>query len=169
MRVLEKLMSLSQNNPTIKTDKDNLQKLKNDSFLFNMIFKLNLEEYLNDFRILFNINENLTKNSIINILRMNLLKEKNSLNSGEDNIEIQKYKIYKAKEKTNPFEVFTESEVKILKGEASSFIFNSEIKKLFVNLIKNKNFSFISIALETLLSIHKHIDIPLELVLIYYS
>lgn len=165
MRVLEKLMSLSENNPTIKTDKENLQKLKYDSFLFNMIFKLNLEDYLNDFQILFNINENLTKNSIINILRTNLLQEeKNSINCGEDNLEIQKNKIYKAKEKLNPYEVFTESEVKILKGEASSFIFNTAIKKLFANLIKSKNFAFISIALETVFSIKKHIDVPLELV-----
>ena len=163
LRVLGELQTLSVNNPTIKSDKENLQKLKNDSFLFNMIFKLNLDVYLNDFKILFNINENLTKNAIVNIIRVNLLREEVKKKE-EENSEFNKNKIFKSRERINPNEVFSESEVKILKGETQSFIFNSALKKLFSHLIKNKNFTFISLAIESILYIHNNIDLPVELV-----
>jgi len=165
LRVLEKLLILSENNPTIKSDKNNIQKLKNETFLFNMIFKLNLENYLNDFKILFNIKEDLTKSAIINIIRVNLLKEQIQNKEDEEKI-IIKNKIYKSKGIAVANEVFTESEVKILKGDTYCFIFNSTIKKLFANLIKYKNFEYISIALETLFSLNNCIDIPIDIVIL---
>lgn len=163
IRVLEELRTLSVNNPSIKSDKENLQKVKNDIFLFNMIFKLNLDNYLNDFKILFSINENLTKNAIVNIIRVNLLRGE-AKKEDEDKLEFNKNKIFKGRERTNPNEVFTESEVKILKGETQTFVFNSALKKLFSHLVKNKNFIFISLAVETILNIHNNIDLPLNLV-----
>ncbi len=166
LRVLEELKILSANNPSIKSDKENLQKLKHDSFLFNLIFKLNLDNYLNDFTILFNINEKLTKNAIVNIIRVNLLRE-NSQKVEEEKPEFNKNKTFKSRERTNPNELFTESEVKILKGETQSFIFNFALKKLFSHLKNKNNFSFISLAIETILSIHKHIELPIDLVNIY--
>jgi hypothetical protein len=163
LRVLEELSTLSVNNPTIKSDKENLQKLKNDTYLFNIIFKLNLDNFLNDFKILFNLNENLTKNAIINIIRVNLLKGE-AKRQDEEKSEFNINKIFKSKERTNPNEIFSESEAKILKGETQSFIFNSNLKKLFSHLVKNRSFVFVSLALETILSIHNKIDLPIELV-----
>lgn len=164
LRVLEELTNLSANNPTIKSDKENLQKIKNDSFLFNMIFKLNLDNILNDYKILFNINENLTKNAIINIIIVNLLKEKSKKEKNVDKTEYNKNKIFKSRERNNPYEVFSESEVKILKGEAQTVIFNSALQKLFSHLIKKNNFVYISLAIETILINYDSIDLPVELV-----
>lgn len=168
LRVFEELRTLSINNPTIKSDKENLQKLKNDSFLFNMIFKLNLDNYLNDFKILFSIEENLTKNTIVNIIRVNLLRGETSKGE-EEKPEFNKNKIFKSRERTNPNELFNESEVKILNGETNSFIFNSALKKFFSHLIKNRSFILISLAIETILSIHSNVDLPIEFVNLFFQ
>jgi hypothetical protein len=163
LRVLEKLNELSENNPTIKSDKENIQNLKSDTFLFNMIFKLNLDDILNDYKILFNIDENLTKKAIINIIRVNLLREDSNTKENEENLNV-KNKIYKSKGGMVPNEVFSESVVKILKGDTHSFIFNSSMKNLFANIIKYNNYEYISLAIETLFSLHNSIDIPPDLV-----
>lgn len=167
--VLEKLSELSKNNYNIEGNKEELQKLKTDNFLFNMLYKLNLQELILDYKILFYLDEKICEKNIINLIRKNLIEDYSNINNPqEENDENKlnyKNKIFKSKSKTIQNEVFNDFQVYILKGSPNSIIFNSVLKELLIQIIDKKNFNFIKVAIETMLSICYTIDLPSDLVI----
>ena len=168
--VLEKLSELSKNNYSIEENKEELQKLKTDNFLFNMLYKLNLQELILDYKIFFYLDEKICEKNIINIIRKNLIEDYSNINNPQEENDENKLnytnKIFKSKTKTIHNEVFNDFQVYILKGSPNSIIFNSTLKELFIQLIEKKNFNYIKVAIETILSICYTIDLPSDLVIL---
>lgn len=158
---MEKLKHMSLDNIDIQT----IQKIKVDSFLFNLVYKLNLEDLINEYHMLLSLDKIDAQKNIMNLVRVNLIKKEQS------KPEIESHDKFSNKKQPNIMEsfqlqneLFTNSEVKILKGESETAIFSPQLKKLFDNLLLIKNIDYITFALESVFSLYKHIDIPGKIV-----